>query len=181
MPHQNKIAPSIHPMKTIVTALSMALISAATLAAQGPRTPAQSIRANFTQLNKEVLDMAKDFPPDKYNYRPGEGVRSFAEVMVHIASGNIYGAKAGRGEQVKWDELDPKDYKTKESIVALVQKSVDDAAATLKATPDEQFSKTLGPWMAVIEHEAEHFGQLNAYYRVNGIVPPQSRPQPKKN
>jgi len=168
-------------MKPIVTVLSLVLIGEALVVAQNPRTPAQSIRGNFTYLNKEVLDMAKDFPADKYNYRPGEGVRSFAEVLVHIASGNIYAAKAGRGEQVNWDELDPKNYKTKESIVALVQKSIDDAAATLKATPDEQFSKTLGPWMAVIEHEAEHFGQLNAYYRVNGIVPPQSRLQPKKN
>ena len=122
--------------------------------------------------------MARDFSAEKYNYRPGPGVRSFGEVMVHIASGNVFApAKAGRGEQVNWDELDAKNYPTKDSIVALVQKSIDDAGATLKAVPDEQFAKTLAPWMAVIEHEAEHFGQLVAYYRVNGIVPPESRPK----
>jgi uncharacterized damage-inducible protein DinB len=162
------------------TIVALALLTATIAGAQTqrtPPTPAQAIRGQFTNLNKEVLDMAKDFPAEKYNYRPGPDVRSFAEVMVHIASGNVYGAKAGRGEQVKWDELEPKDYATKDAVVALVEKSINDAAATLKAIPDEQFSRTLAPWMAVIEHEAEHFGQLVAYYRVNGIVPPESRPK----
>ncbi len=174
-------------MKLPVTALSvsaLALMAAASASAQAPKqrpTPAQAVRGNFAQLNKEVLAMAEDFPADKYNYSPGKDVRSFGDVIIHIASGNVFGAKAGRGEDVKWDELDPKDYKTKADMVAALRKSIDDATATLKATPDDKFKETLFPWMAVIEHEAEHFGQLNAYYRVNGLVPPQSRPQPKAN
>jgi len=45
-------------------------------------------------------------------------MRSFAAVLVHVASGNVYAAKAGRGENVNWDELDPKNYKTKAEVVA---------------------------------------------------------------
>ena len=54
------------------------------------------------------LEMAKDFPADKYNYSVKPEMRSFGAATVQIASGNVYAAKAGRGENVNWDKLDPK-------------------------------------------------------------------------
>lgn len=140
-----------------------------------PPTPSQSIKANFEDINRKVLEMAKDWAADKYEYGLTKDMRSFGAVIVHIASGNIFGAKAGRGENVKWDELDPKEYQGKTAIVGVLQKSIDDANATLKATPDDRWAKTLSPWVAVIEHAGEHYGQLVTYYRANGLVPPESR------
>jgi hypothetical protein len=98
---------------------------------------------------------------------------------VHIISGNVYAAKAGRGEQANWDELNPKDFKGKAEIVAALQKSITDADAALRNTPVERFTKTLNPWLDVLEHAAEHYGQLVVYYRVNGMTPPASRPASK--
>ena len=141
-----------------------------------PTTPAENMRQYFTSGNDQVLEMAKDFPEDKYQFRLKPEMRSFGDVIVHIASGNVYAAKAGRGEQVKWDELDPKNYKTKADIVALLEKSIRDANATLKASPEGP-KKILEPWMGVMEHSAEHYGLLVAYYRANGLVPPASRPK----
>ena len=142
-----------------------------------PPTPEQAINGLFADLNRRVLDMARDLPEAKYSHKPSADVRSFGDVIVHIASGNIFAAKVGRGENANWDELDPKDYKTKEAIVALLEKSITDATASLKAIPAAYFSKTLRPWLAVIEHEGEHYGQLVAYYREMGLVPPESRPK----
>ena len=85
--------------------------------------------------------------------------------------------EAGRGENVNWDELDPKDYKTKAQVVALMEKSIADAEATLKGLPDDSFAKAIEPWIGVTEHSAEHYGLLVAYYRANGLVPPASRPK----
>jgi uncharacterized damage-inducible protein DinB len=141
-----------------------------------PTTPAETIAAYFKNVNDQVLVMAKDFPEDKYQFRLKPEMRSFGDVIVHIASGNVYAAKAGRGEKVKWDELDPKNYKTKADIVALLEKSIQDSNATLKGSPEGP-QKNLEPWMGVMEHSAEHYGLLIAYYRANGIVPPSSRPK----
>jgi uncharacterized damage-inducible protein DinB len=165
----------------LVTALSLSLLAVAGLSAQQrqPPTPAVAIRNQFNYVNQKVLEMAKDFPEAKYSYKPAGDVRSFGDVIVHIASGDVYGAKAGRGENVKWDEMDPKDFKTKADIVAVLQKSFDEAAATLKSTPDDKFKETLAPWLAIVEHAAEHYGQLVVYYRSNGLVPPESRPKKK--
>ena len=42
---------------------------------------------------------------------------------------------------------------------------------------DAQFNKTVEPWLDVLEHSGEHYGLLVAYYRANGVVPPESRPK----
>jgi len=99
--------------------------------------------------------MAKDFPDDKYDFKLKPEMRSFGSVIVHVASGNVYAAKAGRGEKVNWDELDPTDYKTKAQVVALMEKSITDAEATLKGLGDDSFAKTIEPWISVTEHTAE--------------------------
>jgi hypothetical protein len=154
------------------------ILLAATEMIAAAQTPAQRVSRYFTRVNQEVLDMARDFPAEKYDYKLTPETRSFGEVIVHVASGNIYGAKAGRGEKVNWDELDPKDYKGKDAIVALLVKSIEDAGAVMKASPEGP-SKSLEPWLGVMEHSAEHYGLLVAYYRANGMVPPESRPKSK--
>jgi len=141
----------------------------------GPKTTPQQIRAYFTGVDKQVLEMAKDFPEDKYDFRLKPEMRSFGEVIVHVASGNVYADKAGRGEKVKWDELDPKSYKTKADIVALLEKSIADSEATLKGVSDVELTRSIEPWLGVLQHSSEHYGLLVAYYRANGLVPPASR------
>jgi len=143
---------------------------------QTPQTAAQRVGRHFASINQEILDMARDFPAEKYGFRLTKEQRTFGEVIVHIASGNVYGAKAGRGEQVQWDELDPANYKGKDAIVTLLQKSIDDATATMKSNPEGP-KKNLEPWLSILEHSAEHYGLLVAYYRANGLVPPASRPK----
>ncbi len=158
-------------------AIALFLVLASTCLGQAPQSTAATVRGNFTDINRKILTMAKDFPEDKYGYRLKPEMRSFGEVIVHIASGIVYAAKAGRGEKASWDEIDPKGYATKASIVALLEKSIADSEATLKSLPDASFAKTVRPWDDVTEHSAEHYGLLVAYYRANGMVPPESRPK----
>src|SRR5579872_7184107 len=156
---------------------ALALTAGCAFAQQAPPTTAQTLKAFFDGINKQILDMAEDFPADKYDFRLKPEMRSFGEVIVHVVGGNAYIAKAGAtADRVKWDELDPKNYKTKAEIVALLKKSIADADGTLKANPDG-YQGNIRPWLGVIEHSAEHYGLLVAYYRANGMVPPESRPK----
>src|SRR5579859_3280433 len=109
--------------KSHLAVSALVLLVSLPLASQQKPAPttAQSIRGQFAAVDKHILDMAKDFPADKYNFKLKPEMRSFGEVIVHVASGNVYAAKFGRGENVKWDEIDAKDYKTKEQIVALLE------------------------------------------------------------
>ena len=165
-------------LKSVGLLSAMVLLVISPALAQSPTsTTPQQIRRTFDGVNRKILEMAKDFPEDKYDFQLKPEMRTFGAVLVHIASGNVYAAKAGKGEKVNWDELDPKNYKTKAEIVALFEKSMNDADATLKGVSDEQFAKSVQPWLGVLEHSAEHYGLLVAYYRANGLVPPGSRPK----
>lgn len=162
-----------------ISAISL-LSAAAQQAPQAPPSPAATTRRMFASIDKKILEMAKDFPADKYDFRLKPEMRSFGEVLVHIVGGNVYATKLGKGEKASWDEIDAKQFKSKDEIVAMVQKAMDDSEAVLKGLPDDTLNKSVQPWASVTEHSAEHYGLLVAYYRANGLVPPESRPQPAK-
>ena len=145
---------------------------------QKPPTPAEALKGSFDYVNNKVLEMAQDFPAEKYSFKLRPEMRTFGAVIVHIASGNIFASKAGKGEKVKWDdqEQDPAKYPARADCVALLKKSIEDANAALKANPEGP-AKNMQPFLAVMQHASEHYGLLVAYYRANGLVPPESRPK----
>jgi hypothetical protein len=157
--------------------LVVLLAPVSTCLAQKSQTTAETTRGLFTDNDRKILVMAKDFPADKYGYRLKPEMRSFGEVLVHIAGGNVWATKVGKGEKAKWDELDPKNYPDKAAIVAMLEKTFAESEAVLKSWPDDAFAKSVRPWADVAEHTGEHYGLLVAYYRANGMVPPESRPQ----
>ncbi len=85
---------------------------------------------------------------------------------------------------------DPKDVgvKTRAELVAFVTKCVEDGAAEIKAKGDKGLMETVddgGPHLdrlydlayGLTGHSHGHYGQLVVYYRINGLVPPESRPK----
>src|SRR5436190_20256753 len=112
--------------------LTTLLLTAVAQQPKPPQTPAQQVKRYFDGVNKQVLDMAQDFPADKYDFRLRKEMRSFGEVIVHIMSGNVYAAKTGRGEKANWDEVDPKNYRPKNDAGAALEKSIVDCVGNLK-------------------------------------------------
>lgn len=95
-------------LRSILLLALLVLVAAPVLAQNALPSTAKSVRGHFTSLNKRLLDMAEDFPEAKYDFRLKPEMRTFGAVVVHVASGNIYAAKAGRRENVNWDELNPR-------------------------------------------------------------------------
>ena len=143
------------------------------------KTPSEAVLENWNDVGGRIVTMAEDWPEDKYNFRPNAQVRTFADVLRHIAGSNfgllnqVTGKKVGDGA----NDPSPETYKTKAQIVAFVKKSVEDGAATIKEQGDAGILKALDYWIGYIEHMGEHYGQLVQYYRDNGVVPPESRPK----
>ena len=164
--------------KSVVVLLAILLLGIVPAFAQsGAPGVAKQVRDNFIDVDRKILEMARDWPADNYDYKLRKEMRSFGAVLVHLASGNVYAAKIGRGEKAKWDELDPAKYPDKAAVVALLEKSFADSEAVLKGLPDASFGKSVEPWLSVTEHSGEHYGLLVAYYRANGTTPPESRPK----
>ena len=87
-------------MKLLVAVGLLGAMTLATAAAAGESSassPAKQVRDDFMDVDRRIMDMAKDWPADKYDYKMRPEMRTFGAVLVHIASGNVYAAKAGRG------------------------------------------------------------------------------------
>ncbi len=153
-------------------------------------SPTQVILDGWNDVGRKMIAMAEDFPEDKYDFKPTPAQRSFAEQLLHAAGSNYYFTDPAMGKKMPPGE-DPKreQYKTKADIVAFVKKSFADAEAAIKSKGDKGMSDlTVDPVSqkqvrvydmayGLLEHCGEHYGQLVVYYRVAGLVPPESRPQ----
>jgi uncharacterized damage-inducible protein DinB len=153
-------------------------------------TASQAVVAQWNEIGRKLIAMAEDFPEDKYQFKPVPEQRTFAAQLIHVSSSMYYFTDPVEGKKVRYPD-DPKgdDLKTKAQIVAFVKKCVADGAAAIKAKGDkgmtdsvtdpESKQETSVADMAYgsIEHSGEHYGQLVVYYRVAGLVPPESRPK----
>jgi DinB family protein len=139
--------------------------------------PEQVLLRQWNGIGNKIIAMAKDWPADKYDYRPNDKVRTFGQILTHIAASNYFATNPALGKSTKGLQDDPKEYKTKEQIVAFVEKSFADGAAALEKGGDAGAMANLADWVGIIEHSGEHFGNLVTYYRNNDVVPPESRPK----
>jgi uncharacterized damage-inducible protein DinB len=153
-------------------------------------SPSQAVLAAWNDIGRKLIAMAEDFPEDKYDFKPTPAQRSFAEQLLHAANVNYFFTNPATGQKMPAEE-DPKrdQFKSKADIVAFVKKAFADGAAAIKAKGDKGMSDLIVDPFAnqqirisdaaygFIEHSGEHYGQLAVYYRVAGLVPPESRPK----
>lgn len=135
-------------------------------------------------VNKKCVDLAQALPSDKLIWRPSPDTRSFAEVFLHVA-GERYGIlsmmSANPPAGFKAREFE-KSTTEKDRIVEELNQSLDFASKTINGMSNADFAKLLpklgpqaneGDVVYILVADAhEHLGQLIAYARQNGIVPP---------
>ena len=154
-----------------------------------PSGPSQALLDNWNDIGRKLIAMAEDFHEDKYDFKPSPTQRSFAEQILHAAGGNYYFINSVKGVKVPTDDPMRTGYKTKAAVVEYLKQSFADGAALIKSKGDgglndlwvnpfrnQQTRFSEGAW-GFIEHAGEHYGQLVVYYRVSGLVPPESRPK----
>jgi uncharacterized damage-inducible protein DinB len=174
--------------------------SAALLVLAGsPAASQSSSPASATGLRKELIAqladaerkfvaLAEATPADKYAWRPAAGVRSISEVFMHMVGAN-YMLPGMAGVKRAPDVALSPDMETtvtdKAQIVALLTKSFAHAKQAVMDVPDDQMDASIslfgspstkrGLLVLTATHAHEHLGQMIAYARMNGIVPPWSR------
>lgn len=128
--------------------------------------------ARWNETADKVVQLADEFPADRYEFAPSPGVRTFAEQARHVAFWNQYLAASLRGESPDGaaNELPPTEFGDKPRIVPALRDSFGAVARAVAASDDGAADV-----IAYIGHNSEHYGQMVLYYRLNGLVPPASR------
>ena len=152
-------------------------------------SPFQVVLNTWNEIGRKLIAMAEDFPEDKYDFKPSPAQRSFAEQLIHAANATYYFTNAALGQKPPGDDPKRDQFKTKAEIAAFLKKSFADGAAAIQAKGEKGMSDiVIIPYAnqqvrisdlawSLIEHSGEHYGQLVVYYRLSGLVPPESRPK----
>lgn len=148
----------------------------------------QGFDGEWRHVSNQLIALAEAIPAGKYGWRPGPGIRSTSEVIMHIAITN-FGLLNYTGPKLPSDLTSPNLEKTvtaKQDAIAWLKRSLEAvkmARASLKPGDLQQKIKIEGRqatvdgiYLRILIHDNEHMGQLVAYARVNGIVPPWSEP-----
>jgi uncharacterized damage-inducible protein DinB len=153
-------------------------------------SPSQVVLAQWNEIGRKLVAMAEDLPENKYDYKPHPDSRTFVAQLLHVSASMYYFTDVAQGQKVRYGDDPTRDQlKTKAQVVAFVKKSVEDGANLIKAKGDAGMTAVVQDTesnqklrvselaYSVIEHSGEHYGQLVVYYRINGMVPPESRPR----
>jgi hypothetical protein len=152
-------------------------------------SPSQAVLESWNDIGRKLIAIAEDLPEDKYDYKPNPDSRTFVAQLIHACASMYYFTDPAQGKKPHLSD-DPKrdELQTKAQIVAFVKKCVQEGADVIKAKGDKGLNESVaagGPTLTrlydlaygLIEHSGEHYGQLVVYYRINNMVPPESRPK----
>jgi uncharacterized damage-inducible protein DinB len=146
----------------------------------------QGYDGEWKHVSQQLIALAEATPVEKFAWRPAPGVRSTSEVYMHIAMANLYllsvtGPKMPAGLK----EDSEKTVTAKAEVIDWLKRSLDAVKeAHLAVTPNDLARKVHiadrdatvdGMYLRIIVHANEHMGQLIAYARMTGVVPPWSK------
>ena len=169
-------------------------------------TPGRAFARQWRDQEYEVRSAAEAMPADKWDYRPAAGmfknekpefslaeVRTFAEQVKHVACSNFAFAAEldGNKPPEACDRGGPSPAHTPSELVIYLRDSFVALRKSLSAiTAKNMYDPIEGPYAGpntrvglaavCVWHAADHYGQMALYLRLNGIVPPASRPNRPK-
>ncbi len=196
-------------MKTKFAVMLLFLCSAAIVFAQAkPKAkPASQHPTSSSELDhllsgveKEFVSAADAMPEDKYDFAPTDGefkgVRNFGQQVKHVAAVNYLVFSDMLGEKPAVDiggENGPDAMKSKADIMKFLRDSFalghraygaitpkNEVAPIANPFGGKNPSTRLGLASLIVGHCFDHYGQMVEYLRMNGIIPPASRPEPPK-
>jgi uncharacterized damage-inducible protein DinB len=157
----------------------------------------RALQALWTIAEKQIVPAVDAMPADKFGFAPTDGefkgVRTFGQMVKHLSATNHILAAAALGEEPSTDagdEVGPQAVRTKAEILDYLNSSFAHLSKAIEAigqtnvpvntspiSPLKQGDVTRSGLVAEsLMHAADHYGQIVEYLRMNGIVPPASRP-----
>ena len=164
--------------------LLLVVACAASAAAQGANPNTANARMLFEGAHAYIEQSAIDAPESIYSFKPTPEVRSFGEILGHVAGSEKMFCAMALGEPVPAEDAVEKAAKTKAALVAALKESgaycarayatTDAANAAMLDLFGQQRSRMYTLLMNA-GHDNEHYGNLVTYLRMNKIVPPSSK------
>jgi uncharacterized damage-inducible protein DinB len=148
------------------------LASGVRLPAQQPAAPNanQAVKAGFDEVSGWLAKSAEMVPAEKYTYKPVNTVRSYGELMAHVADGmNWYCGSAKAAKDAQWSDAVEKGKTDKATVVAAL-KAASDGCTAVYGSSTARIHRLMGN----VAHSNLHYGNVITYLRMMGLTPPSS-------
>src|SRR5258708_14475847 len=171
--------------KIVLTLLGLAF-GVTTAAAQNPVS--DSLRSSWNGAKRNIKESAEQMPEENYGFKPVDSVRTFGQILSHVAGASDVVCAAAKGEKTPFTE---DQFEKTATTKAAIVKATNDAIAYCDGAFTAATDATLGqmgpapfgsgqapranPLIGQIVHDTEHYGNLVTYFRIKGMVPPSSR------
>lgn len=178
----------MHARRQLTLALSL-LLTATPLAVGAQAAPngdpaIAAIRDQWRQVTNFISRSADQMPEADYTFRPIATVRTFGQLVAHVAGAQASICAAALGEKGGAEDAVEKGPMTKAAITKALKESsaVCDRAYAQGMTdavkPTTMFGETttrIGALALNAVHNGEHYGNIITYFRMKGMVPPSSQ------
>jgi uncharacterized damage-inducible protein DinB len=146
----------------------------------------QGYDGEWRHVSKQLIELAEATPADKFAWRPAPGVRSTSEVYMHIVFEN-FSLLSVTGPRMPADlkQDSEKTVTSKAEVIAWLKRSLETVKQAHLAEKPSDYARKVrindrdatvdGMYLRIILHDNEHMGQLVAYARMTGVVPPWSK------
>jgi len=146
----------------------------------------QGYDGEWRHVSKQLIELAEATPAEKYSWRPAPGVRSVSEVYMHIVDANFY-LLSIIGPKIPADYNDDmvRTVTSKPEVIAWLKRSLEAVKTAHAAVTPKDLKRKVkigdrdatvdGMYLRIIVHANEHMGQLVAYARMTGVMPPWSK------
>jgi uncharacterized damage-inducible protein DinB len=146
----------------------------------------QGYDGEWRHVSNQLIALAEATPADKFAWRPAPGVRSTSEVYMHIVLANFY-LLSVTGPPMPPDlkEDAEKTVTSKPEVFAWLKRSLEAVRKAHAAETPADLARRVkvqgrdstvdAMYLRIIIHDNEHMGQLVAYARMTGVVPPWSK------
>jgi len=173
------------------TLMFLVVVAPALAIAQQSKSPAADVlREMINGREKNTVAAFEEMPADKFNYKPTPDQMTFGHLAAHIVESNYYFcSNVGDVPSPKIEEL--KGDEAKDKLVAAVKASFEFCRASLAKADDAKLNDDIKwfdgkprarawAFMGLASSWADHYGMASMYLRLNALVPPTAKPQPKK-
>jgi uncharacterized damage-inducible protein DinB len=168
-----------------MVAVALLLYSASISAQANPIS--DGVRDGWNSAKRNMLGSAKVMPEAKYGFKPVASVRTYGQILAHVAGANYEFCAGAKGEKTPFSEDHfEKTATTAAAITKALQDSIAYCDGAYTALTDSTAAQVVnGPFgggkqaraailMGNTSHNNEHYGNLVTYLRINGLVPPSS-------
>ena|SRR5947209_5751357 len=174
-------------MRRLIYVSLAAVLTTSAFAQSAEKNPVTSVlREILPRQQNNLVAAVEEMPADKFNYKPTEQQQTFAHLVLHMTTSNMYLCSKIGGSAPPKQEQEMKESDGKDKLLTALKASFDYCNAAIDKMDDSKLGQTIEAYggrkaplawalIALTNDWADHYGGAAMYLRLSGLLPPTAK------